>query len=561
MITRKYLSFFTAIATGVCLISVSSANAQVPTTAEPGIIMRDLGEERRAPSRLDDVIMFDDDDVDGAEVSIEKVFTLQKIMLDGSTVYNHEAINLLVEGHIGQQVSFADLNAITRSITRLYRDDGYMFSRAILPPQEIKDGIVHLQVIEGQLTEVEVVGDFKDYNNLVQALADKIRSVGPTNSKQLERYLLLIDDLPGIKARSLLQASETPGGGKLIITVEQEKFEGSLSVDNRGSKFLGRTRGTAVGAFNSIFGIHDRTTLRAILSKDTSELRFFDISHEEQLGTEGVRIKGRFAVTNTEPGASLDINNVEGDSRLFNLEVLYPILRGRQYNLNLIGGFTAINSESDILGLDISEDRVRYLSAGGRFDFTDTWAGVTQIDLEVAQGVDWFNATDDGLGRTRQNGEHDFIRVNASAIRIQNLPGGFSMLLSAAGQYSPDTLLSSEEFSVGGGQFGRAYDSGEIAGDQGISGALELRYGGLVLHDYLKAYQLYSYYDLGKVWNDDPAVTENGHASLASVGLGVRFNLKYDVSGYLEVNKPLTRRVSAEGDDDARLFFSLLKRF
>lgn len=561
MVSKKYLAFFTAIATGVCFINVTSTYAQVPSTADPGVIIRDLGAEPRVPSRLDETIMFDEADAADKSLSTEKVFTLQSVQLDGSTIYDQATIDGLTVNYIGQPVSFADLNAITQNITRQYRADGYLFSRAVLSPQEIKDGVVQLQIIEGRLTEVEVVGDFKDYNNLIKVLAEKIRSAGPTNSQDLERYLLLIDDLPGIKARSLLQPSSTPGGGKLVITIEQDGFEGSVSLDNRGSKYLGRTRGTVVGAANSLFGRHERTTLRAIVAQDTSELRFFDISHEEQIGSEGVRLKGRFAITDTEPGSSLDINNVEGDSRLLDLEVLYPLIRGRQFNVNLLGGFTALNSKSDVLGSRVSEDRVRYLSAGSRIDFTDTWAGVTQFDLSVSQGVDWFNATDDGLGRTRSNGEHDFLRANLSAIRVQDLPNEFSMLFSAAAQYSADPLLSSEEFAVGGGQFGRAYDSGEITGDSGISGAVELRYGGLVSYEYLKSYQFYGYYDIGKVWNESILVAETGHESLASAGLGVRFNVKHDVSGYLEINKPLTRSVSAEDDDDARFYFSILKRF
>ena len=279
---------------------------------------------------------------------------------------------------------------MAQALTRQYRADGYMFSRVFLPPQEIEGGVVKLEALEGRLTEVEVVGQYEDKLGLIGDLAAKIESEGPTNSADLERYLLLIDDLPGIKARSVLQQSETPGGGKLIITIEQDTFEGSASIDNRGSRFLGQTRATLVGAFNSLFGIHDRTTIRAIQTKDTDELRFFDLSEEIQVGTEGTRLKGRFAVTRTNPGWTLKPLDVEGDSRLLDLEVLHPLIRSRQYNLNLIGGFTALNSDSNILDIQVSEDKVRYLHAGGRFDFTDSLAGVTQIDLRAAQGVDWF---------------------------------------------------------------------------------------------------------------------------------------------------------------------------
>lgn len=532
----------------------------VPSTADPGVITRDIGEQSRPASRLEDSVSIQDA-APQEGLSTEKLFTLQGVSLDGSSVYSAADVNALLAGYIGQPASFADLNAMAQKLTRQYREDGYMFSRVFLPPQEIEGGVVRLQALEGRLTEVEVVGDYDDKLGLIHDMAAKIESEGPTNQKELERYLLLIDDLPGIKARSVLQPSETPGGGKLVITIEEDPFEGSVSIDNRGSRFLGQTRGTLVAAFNSLFGIHDRTTLRGIMTRDTDELRFFDVTEEVQLGKEGTRLKGRLAITDTNPGWTLKPIDVEGNSRLIDLELMHPLLRSRQYNLNLIGGFTSLNSTSSILDIQVSEDRVRYLRAGANFDFTDPWAGVTQLDLQIAQGIDAFGATKDGLGRTRINGEHDFTRTNLSVVRLQDLPGDFSMQLSGEGQYSGDPLLASEEFAVGGGAYGRAYDSGEITGDRGISGAVELRYGGPVPHDFIHSYQLYGYYDIGKVWNENPVVAENPEDSLASAGLGVRFNLKYDMSGYLEVDKPLTRNVSAEGDEDSRVFFSLLKRF
>ena len=561
MICKNVFIFMLTLFMGV-ISCVSLSFAQVPSTADPGIVIQELGEERRAPSRFEGSITLKEDQTTRQGASTEKVFTLQNIILDETTVYEQRQIETFIAEYLGQPVSFADLNNIARTITRQYRADGYMFSRAVLPPQEIDNGVVHLQAVEGRLTEVEIVGDYKDHNNLIRDMADKLKSEGPTNSKDLERYLLLIDDLPGIKARSLLQPSETPGGGKLILTIEQDHFEGSVSIDNRGSRFLGQTRGILVGAINSLFGIHDRTTARIIRTKDAKELRFLDITHEEQIGTEGIRLKGRYAITMTEPGHNLKPLDVKGDSRLFDLEALYPWIRGRQYNVNLIGGFTGLNSESDILGINVSEDRLRYLHGGGRFDFTDSLAGVTQIDLEVAKGVSWFNATKDGLGRSRANGEHDFFRKNISVVRLQDLPGKFSTQLSVAGQHSSGPLLSSEEFAVGGSQFGRAYDSGEITGDTGISGAVELRYGGFVEDNKIvQSYQFYTFYDVGKVWNKNPAIAEASKASLASAGIGLRFNLQHDISGSLEFNKPLTRDVSAEGDDNSRFFFNVLKRF
>jgi hemolysin activation/secretion protein len=535
----------------------------VPSTAQPSLILRELDQKPRLPEPTEQIIKFNDEQPTAKNVSGAKVFKLQAVHLKAGTIYSQAQINKIAAPYLGKDVSFADLNQIAALITRQYRADGYMFSRAIVPPQEIQHGTVELQAVEGRLTDVEIVGNYTDRNGLIRKMADKLKSDRPMNSKDLERYLLLIDDLPGIKARGIIKPSTTPGGGKLIITIEETKAEGSLGLDNRGSKYLGQTRATGVAAFNSLLGLHDRTTLREILTPTSKELRFFDISHEEQVGTEGTRLKARYALTGTEPGADLKPLDVQGFSQQLDLDVLHPLIRSRQYNVNLIGGFTELNSKSKIANSTISNDRLRYLRAGTRFDFTDALAGVTQVELTGAKGLKIFDATDDGIGRSRANGEHDFFRANLSAVRLQDLPGAFSLQLSASGQYSPDALLASEEFTLGGGDYGRAYDAGEITGDQGVAGAIELRYGGETTRkgNWLESYQFYGYYDAGKVWNRNPAVSEASNASLTSAGGGVRFNLTQDISGYIELDKPLTRKVSAEGDKDPRVFASLTKRF
>lgn len=554
---------FLKAAVSVALLVPAQALAQtIPSTAEPGVITRGIGDEPLGRPQSDTGLVLGAEEAAGQNLSAEKVFTLNGVVLDGSTVYAQPDVDGFAKGYVGEKVSFADLNAISQAMTRDYREKGYVFSRVILPPQKIDGGVVHYQAIEGRVTDVQIEGDFKDQTHLIQRIADQIKSDGPSNTADIERYLLLIDDLPGITARSLMRPSDVPGGGTLIITIVQDRVEGSVGIDNRGSTYLGRGRATAVAAFNSLFGIHDRTTLRGIVTENTNELRFGDITHEEQVGTEGMRVKARYAITATEPGNELKALDVNGRTHLFDLQALYPVIRSRQYNFNLIGGFTAINSTSDILGSQVAEDRLRYAHAGGRFDFTDALSGVNQFEISMAKGLDIFNPTEDAAtGRSRSNGEHDFVRYNLEAERLQDLPGDFSFHVAFSGQYSPDVLLASEEFAVGGDAYGRAYDSGEITGDSGAAASFELRYGGHVDNRFLNAYELYSFYDLGTVWNHNPSVSENANDSLASVGLGVRFNAIYETSGYLELGKPLTHEVGADGNKDARVFFSLSKRF
>jgi len=172
---------------------------------------------------------------------------------------------------------------------------------------------------------------------------------------------------------------------------------------------------------------------------------------------------------------------------------------------------------------------------------------------------------------SRRNGKYNFSKVNLEYSRLQYLSfitPGLNILGSVIGQYAFSQLLSDEEFGVGGDEFGRVYDPSELTGDHGLAGKLELQWGqNTAFEDFeaLTGYQLYVFYDLGAVWQIDSrakALTSS-RQSLASVGMGVRFNLWDNVSGLVEVATPLTRDVAARGadGDEARVFFNVGARF
>jgi hemolysin activation/secretion protein len=135
-----------------------------------------------------------------------------------------------------------------------------------------------------------------------------------------------------------------------------------------------------------------------------------------------------------------------------------------------------------------------------------------------------------------------------------------SLLVEASGQYAFSQLLASEEFGLGGGRFGRAYNPSEVTGDHGLGAALELRFSQSLSDDFLRGLQVYGFTDYGAVWRIDDAAADR-RLSLASAGGGVRFNLLDDVSGSVELAWPLTATPAADDGRGPRLFFTFVRRF
>ena len=92
-----------------------------------------------------------------------------------------------------------------------------------------------------------------------------------------------------------------------------------------------------------------------------------------------------------------------------------------------------------------------------------------------------------------------------------------------------------------------------------MAGKVEVQWNPVVNTTWMTGSQIFGFWDVGKVWNDD--VVPDDVETLASTGIGFRADLVYDVQTEFYVAVPLTRSIEAERDDDARFFMSVSKRF
>jgi len=503
-----------------------------------------------------------------AKGSLAQQFVLKSVVVEGSTVYTEHSFDDIFQSKIGQKITFADAHEIARAITTRYRSNGYILSQAIVSDKSLAEakhkGVLHIRVVEGFINKITIENQNPgaDKRDLIGSYAEKIKNERPLTNAALERYMLLINDLPGVKARAILRPSpDTFGAADLIIQVQNKPIEASFTSDNRGNKFLGPYQEQATVTENSVAGLGERTTLRYINTLPFSDLHYFDVQHEEQLGTEGTRMIAFASFTKTDPGDILRPLQFKGTSDDYSLTFTHPFLRSRAENFTGRIVFDARDTENYAEEAPISRDRVRAIRVGGTYDTNDAWNGVDLANLMLSQGVGWPGATENGVGRTRAVGEQEFTKGNLDVSRLQNLPHGFSLLAAGSGQYSSEPLLTSEQFTLGGVGFGQAYDSGELSGDKAIAGKLELRYGQAVGERWFNSYQLYSYYDIGSITINKAAPGTSDSLSLASLGAGIRANFTSNLYGYLEVGLPLTRNIASEDNKDPRIFFSLTARY
>ena len=497
-------------------------------------------------------------------------FNLNQIRFEGVGAYTEAEMRPVYADKLGQNVSLADVYAIATAMTNKYRNDGYILTQVIVPAQTIDGGVVTLRAVEGFVDNITVSGnDQESALNTVRAYANRIRSDGGAlNVEDLEKFLLLINDLPGVEARSILSPSQTrTGASDLQIIVERDPYDAFLGVDNFGSRYLGPLQFTAAAAANSFFGNNERISAQFVAAPDSAELYYFSLGYEQPVGTHGTKVITQYSHSNTEPGYDLDQFDVNGKSDFGSIAVEHPFVRSRERSIYGHVQLDARDVQSRNILEPTREDRIRALRIGGRAEFLDNLftAGVNAVSVEVAKGLNILGASSKGdIRLSRPSGDPEFFKVNAEAQRLQRVTSTVNLQFTARGQLANDALLASEEFGVGGINSGRGYDPSEIVGDDGISGSVEVQWNEPYPVSYLEDYQLFGFYDIGKVWNTDVATGADDDDSLASAGFGVRADLPSNVKAGMAVAFPLTRGVQTNGvrnDEDAKLYLHLNKRF
>jgi len=488
----------------------------------------------------------------------------------GSTVYRPQDFDPLYNDLIGRTVTLQDVYDIAARITAKYGADGYVLSRAVVPPQELspQGAVVRIQIIEGYVDRVEWPAALSRYYDFFSYYADKIIADRPANIRTLERYLLLAGDLPGLKFKNSLKPSASnPAAATLVVEVVEKPIDALARVDNRGTKARGPLEYYGSATLNNMLRIHDAFTVTYASVPRTRELQYLYGQYRQVLTPEGLTAFVDGSVSGGHPGTrALELLDYRTKSSLLEAGLSYPFIRQRERNLSATALFFASNDRSDILSAINTDDHLRGVRVRLDADAADPWGGINQLNLIGSHGLRALGAAASGL-TIRPDAPLDFSKFEATFTRLQALPAQFSLLFAAYGQYALDPLFIPEQCGYGGRVFGRAYDPSQIVSDSCVELLGELRWDLPLGIKYLSQTQLYGYADRGWLHNRNLASVlgtagTSATVDAASVGGGLRLGLQSPFTTFGALTADLSANKAFEGPrDDWRFFFIVAARY
>jgi hemolysin activation/secretion protein len=483
------------------------------------------------------------------------LFQLNSVSVTGAAAISSDAIEAVYAAYIGRKVSQADLETIANGIGDLYRDAGFHLSRALIPPQDVKQGNLRIQVIEGSIAEIKVEGDGSEKYG-VRELLGTLLEERPSRLSSLERKLLVVNDIPGLRVvdTALEEIGETTGRFRLTVRMQTWRIYTTWGLDNSGTHAVGPLQTYASTSFNSYLVRGDTLGFNLSTVPDaTRDLRSGRVSYNAPVGNDGFRLGGSGSYSEVWPADDRRQTDTRTINQSYELRGSYSPIQTRQHTLTLTGSFGYTDEiEKDSTGT-IYSDHIRVVRLAADYRIQDAWNGSNYLTAGLRHGVNALNATqtDDPLG-SRAGATPNFSVFEYAYTRYQKLSDAFSIKASISGQLASEPLFSSQTFYLGGAAFGPGYYNG----DNGVAGLLEVRFDQAVKSRWIKGYQLYSFVDGGQVWN-----RHEERQSLASVGAGIRVNFVDDWYASIGYAVPVSVSSKTEEYRSSKILFSLSSAF
>lgn len=466
---------------------------------------------------------------DGPTVSV------QRFVLSGNTVIGDAELQEALAPWLNRPLTLEQIYQAADALTALYRARGYGLAQATVPAQRIEGGTVRLEILEGRVGQVSLA-DNRTYD--YELLSGFSRSLQPGEVYQtadMERAILLINDLPGLDARAVIKPGASYGTVDVVIRVEESPYAWRLSLDNHGREELGEGRVLAEADFNNPFGIGDQFTAGVLYSED-GLLKYGSLAYGLPLGSSGGRLRVTVNQADYEVGGEVFAAlGVAGDNTNYRVDYSLPFLRSRTQNLIFTAGLSRNEAETLIAG-------------------SPTPLNETELNLLEA-GLFWNRVFDDGgslalsglfTGNFKGNELGDQPDAQKGKLRLDatwSLPfGRWSLITRGIGVYSPDPLADTQKFSLGGPYSVRGYVPAEARGDKGAFLSTELQRHFRVWNARMS---LGLFVDAGTVKRyPTPAGLADREDSLAAAGLSLNLASNSWYSASLSVAAPIGNHVN-----------------
>lgn len=559
----------TPLAIGLLLCLALSGQTLAQTVPTPGSLLQDL-QQKTMPSEL---LPNPEKPTPAAPVEGEPVLPpasfeqgqetvfIREIHLEGASLLSPIRTRMIIEPFENRNLTFDQLRSLAARLTAMYREKGYVTSRVYIPAQNMQDGVLILKALEGQVGKITIQeGKFFKRRSVLPYIS--LDSGEPFNVKILKRELRQLNQNPDRTMGAVLKPGVNLGETDLELDVHDAlPVHLTPSFDNLGRRLIGENRFGLQMTHSNLLGYGDQ----ALTSLSFTRKSFGVVNHYElPVSAHGTTIGFDHAYSRLRLGKEFEDLDVQGRAVTYSPFISQQLLSRKNTSASVDLAFDFKELDTDILGLDFAHDSLRVLRPGLSLEHFDR-QGRTFIRQEFDIGLDVLGGTTGSETLASRDGAGTkFFNYTGALIRTQKLPFSSVGIFRVLGQASPDRLVSSQQFQLGGAFTVRGYPEGQAIGDKGFLTSAELRMPFFLIppkwtipgtpYNLRRNIQFVTFTDYGAAYTNRPLPGSQPHTYLLGLGLGLRVQLTRHLIARVDWGFPVLNRPENQG---ARLHFGL----
>ncbi len=480
---------------------------------------------------------------------------IKAITFTGNTVIATGTLESVTEEFKNQELMLDEIKSIADSVTMAYQELGYILAKAYVPEQEIKDGVLKIRIVEGNVGKLKVAGNKYYHERVLKRYFQPQMKHGVIRESLLERGLLLTKEVPSVETRVVLRRGEKPGTADMLLDTEDSvALKLGLDYNNFGHRLTGSDRyGTRIEFTDPWWG--STLSLRGVTGNDPDDSKLGGVGLAVPVSPYGTKVMFNYMNGNYLVGQELADLGMEGMTRIYGTSLYQPLIKTGSMSLSATGRFERKYSKSFIDGDVSTLDKMNVYGLTIEFENLDRFLGKNIGIFDYSHGR-ILQKHDISLSRTPADIRFDIVRIDVA--RIQKLYGYTNLMVRASGQICSDRLVSIEEKVLGGYGSVRGHEQSLFMGDSGYTLTGELMFAPPLIAEktifgqrIAQMMQFAIFFDHGGVYTPHRKKGEDGNEFLSGFGGGIRlfykelFRFKFDIA----------RPINDKHDEDKNTYY------
>lgn len=487
-------------------------------------------------------------------------FDVMEFSVAGNTVLPRGKIERSVYLYLGKAKTIDDVEKARAALEKAFHDAGYLTVLVNIPEQKVDRGIVRLEVVEGKVEKLRVVGSRYYSLGMIKSRVPELAEGNVPYFPEVQKQLAAVNGTADRQVAPILRPGETPGKLEVDLNVkDQLPFHGNLELNDRYSPNTTKIRLNGSMRYENLWQLdHSISISFQLTPENTNETKVLSATYVVPVNGDYWAAYGVLSDSNVSAVGDV---SVIGKGDIFGLRYIHPLPRLDSYTqtLNLGIDYKNFKETTALEGADSFNTPISYWPL--MLDYDATFQGEkrsTQLSLGATFSLRGLGNDVTEFANKRYLAKADFAYWRGNLKHTEQLPWDWQLYLKLNGQLANGPLISNEQFALGGVDSVRGYPESDAMGDKGATGSLELRTPSLARYvsDQIKEMQALVFYDAGHASIYDPLPAQTKQFNLASVGMGLHLKGWHGVSGMVDYAYALHDAATVK-EGDERLHFSV----